>query len=119
MRDAPRWRRPARVESRDDRGSRRMLNVYVATGKQTKRFQHDAGPIEFGRESKTGPAPARHVLKDPYVSADQLRVLERPGEQVRLENLSRRVVVTFSDGGTLEPGATGEFGLSLVTTVQR
>ena len=94
-----------------------MLNVYVATGKQTKRFQHDAGPIEFGRESKTGPAPARHVLKDPYVSADQLRAIERPGEHVRLENLSRRVVVTFSDGGTLEPGATGEFELPVRLTV--
>ncbi len=88
-----------------------MLNFYVATKKGSTRFEHGDGPIEFGREPREG--MFRYVLRDPYVSADQLRVVECPGYRVRLENLSRRVVVSFANGELLQPGGSGEFALPL------
>jgi adenylate cyclase len=88
-----------------------MLNFYVATKKGSTRFDHGEGPIEFGREPREG--AFRYLLKDPYVSGDQLRVVECPGFRVRLQNLSRRVVVSITNVGPLEPGNSGEFDLPL------
>jgi adenylate cyclase len=88
-----------------------MLNFYVATKKGSTRFDHGDGPIEFGREPREG--TFRYLIRDPYVSGDQLRVVECPGSRVRLENLSRRVAVSLANGESLDPKETGEFTLPI------
>jgi adenylate cyclase len=95
----------------------RMLNFFVATKTGSTRFQHHNGPIEFGRKPREGEGFLRHVLKDPFVSGDQLRVVECLGGRVRLVNLSQRVAVAFANGDLLEPGSEGEYGLPVRLTV--
>jgi adenylate cyclase len=82
-----------------------MLRLYISGQKEAAQFEHQAGPLEIGREPREG--NARRVIHDPYMSADQLRVEELPGGRVRLENLSRKVPVNVADGTVIEAGKTG------------
>ena len=61
-----------------------------------QRFEHEAGPLEFGR----GPQrQARRCLidGDPTASRDQLRIELLADGRVRLENLSQRNPVVMPD----------------------
>jgi adenylate cyclase len=91
-----------------------MLTFYVANKTETRRFEHAGGPIELGREPE-GPA-AQWVIQDDYVARRQLRVEERPGGRVVLENLSRKSVIALADGTSLGPGASREVDLPVRLT---
>lgn len=66
-------------------------------------FTEFSGALEIGR----GPSRsvARHVVNDPCVSRDQLRLTELPDGRVQIENLSQSNAVDLSDGRTLSIGA--------------
>ncbi len=91
-----------------------MLHVVVEGPAGRTEFDHQSGPLEFGRGPKRD--CARRVLDDSYVSANQLRVEERPGNKVRVENLSTRVPVKFS-GTTLDAGQSCDASLKLEVRV--
>jgi adenylate cyclase len=84
-----------------------MLRFFVSNKKDSLRFEHAGGLLEFGREAKMG--SPRVVLNDPYVSSSHLRVEERPGGQVQVTNLSKRLPVLLADGT--------EIGIDEVSTV--
>ena len=72
------------------------LCIEVVNSAHTQRFEHEAGPLEFGR----GPQrQARRCLidGDPTVSRDQLRIELLADGRIRLENLSQRNPVVIPD----------------------
>ena len=92
------------------------LHVDVENSVQREQFDHAAGPLEFGRgpqrESKRC-----EILGDLTVSRDQLRIEERPGGRVRLENLSRRTAVTVAGRGQVPELQSQELDLPLLLTM--
>lgn len=92
-----------------------MLRIYVSNKNGSSQLEHASGPLEFGREARVG--RARHVIDDDYVSKDQLRIEELPGNHVRLENLSAKVPVQSTDGVTVLPKATRDLPLPALLTV--
>ncbi|MGA2257614.1 MAG: adenylate/guanylate cyclase domain-containing protein [Thermoguttaceae bacterium] len=92
------------------------LRLEVANSVQRQRFDHDAGPLEFGR------GPQREMKRclidgDPTVSRDQLRVEERPGGRVRVENLSQRIAVIVSGRGRIPELQSQELEPPLMLTM--
>ena len=53
-----------------------MLHIWVSNSTQQVEFDHEDGPLEYGRAQGDGP---RVVLEDRYVSRDQLRVVRHGG----------------------------------------
>jgi adenylate cyclase len=87
-----------------------MLRISVKNDKQNKEINHSAGPIEFGRGVAQGSLP-RFVVEDGFVSRDQLRVEELPGDRAHLRNLSTKYPITLGDG--TEIPANGDKDLNL------
>jgi len=66
-----------------------LLYIEVTNTAGRRQFEHEAGPLEFGR------GPQRQAKRclidgDPTVSRDQLRIEQVPGGRIRMENLSQR-----------------------------
>ena len=92
------------------------LRLDIANSVRRQQFDHDAGPLEFGR------GPQREIKRflidgDPTVSRDQLRIEERPGGRVRVENLSQRIAVVVSGNGRIPELQSQELDLPLVLTI--
>src|SRR5208283_1680812 len=92
------------------------LRLELANAVQRLQFDHEAGPLEFGR------GPQREMKRclidgDPTVSRDQLRIEERPGGRVRVENLSQRNPVVVSGRGRIAELQSQELDLPLVLTM--
>ncbi len=92
------------------------LRLEITNAVQRHHFEHDSGPLEFGR------GPQRELTRclidgDPTVSRDQLRIEERPGGRVRVENLSQRIAVVISGGGRIPELQSQELDLPLVLTM--
>jgi len=92
------------------------LRLDIANSVQRRQFDHDAGPLEFGR------GPQRELKRclidgDPTVSRDQLRIEERPGGRVFVENLSQRIAVVVSGRGRIAELQSQELGLPLLLTM--
>jgi adenylate cyclase len=92
-----------------------MLRIYIHNKQQQQQLQHGSGPLEFGRVGQKG--ANRIVLEDPFVSRDQLRIQERPGGRLAVENLSQRTPLHMSDGAVVGVGATAEFELPVTISV--
>jgi adenylate cyclase len=88
-----------------------MLHILVSNQKEHSPIRVPSGSIVLGRAPKTG--ERKHTIQDDYCSAQQLEVEEQPDGRVRLKNLSTRVLVALSSGGSLDPGATCESALPL------
>jgi adenylate cyclase len=92
------------------------LRLDIANAVQRQQFEHDCGPLEFGR------GPQRELKRclidgDPSVSRDQLRIEERPGGRVRVENLSQRIAVIISGRGRIPELQSQELDLPLLLTM--
>ncbi len=92
------------------------LRLDVANAVQRQQFDHAAGPLEFGR------GPQRELKRclidgDPTVSRDQLRIEERPGGRLRVENLSQRIAVAISGRGRIPELQTQELDLPVLLTM--
>ncbi len=81
-----------------------MIRVYLTNKNQRARFEHDGGPLEFGRGPKRD--LARCTLQDPYVSKDHVRVDELGDGQLRVENLSTRNDILLSDQTVIAPATS-------------
>lgn len=93
-----------------------MLRFHLSNKREQQQFEHDKGPLEIGRGPKRNDV-ARCVVQDLYVSKDHIRVEEREGNRVRIENLSQRNPVWFTDKTSLPPGFSQEFSLPIRLTV--
>jgi adenylate cyclase len=93
-----------------------MLNIIVTNEKQNQQFEHQAGPLEFGRGPERNKI-RRFMIEDIFVSRDQLHVEERPEGFVLIRNLSEKRAVSLADGSTLPIGAAREVKLPLRLTV--
>jgi adenylate cyclase len=93
------------------------LRFQVTCGSGEDRFEHQQGPIEFGRGPR-GAVP-RFVVHDPSMSRDQLRVEELPGGRIRVENLSSTQAVGMADGEDLATGQSREVEPPVCLTVRR
>ena len=80
------------------------MQVCVSNKNGSSRFEHASGPLEIGREPRSG--AVRRVIDDPYISKDQLRIEELPGGRLRVENLSAKVAARAADGTQIAPGTT-------------
>ncbi len=92
------------------------LRLELANSIQRQQFDHDTGPLEFGR------GPQREMKRclidgDPTVSRDQLRIEERPGGRVCVENLSQRIGVVVSGRGRISELQSQELDLPLLLTM--
>ena len=92
------------------------LRLNVANAVQRQQFDHDAGPLEFGR------GPQRELKRclikgDPSVSRDQLLIEELPGGRVRAENLSQRNPVVVSGRGQILGSQSQELDLPVLLNV--
>ena len=87
------------------------LRIQVVSEFQRNDFEHRSGPLEFGRGTER--EMPRRLLDDPTVSRDQLRVEELPGNRVRLENLSTRIIVAIAGHGAVAVGDVREFTLPI------
>ncbi len=92
-----------------------MLHFLVSNRKESFQLDHATGSLEFGREPRDG--QIRCVLKDPYVSADHLRVMEIAPGKIRIENLSRKVPVQLADGTVIGMLSHCEVGLPSRLTI--
>ena len=72
-----------------------MIHIRITSPGQSCEHWHLAGPLEFGR----GPQREvpRYQLNDPYVSWDQLLVVELNDRQLRVENLSTHVPIQIGE----------------------
>lgn len=92
-----------------------MLELSIINKQQNQHFDHGSGPLEFGRGPRR---EARRILiKDSYVSRDQLCIEERERSKLWLENLSTRRKIVFQDGTSLEPGTQTELELPVSLSV--
>src|SRR6516164_7695650 len=91
------------------------LRIQVVSEFQRNDFEHRSGPLEFGRGAER--EMPRRLLDDPTVSRDQLRVEELPGDRVRLENLSTRIIVAIAGHGAVAVGDVREFTLPITLQV--
>jgi len=84
-----------------------MLILTVANKQETQTVSHPSGPVELGRgPARTG--AARVVVRDAFVSRDQLRLEELPNRKVRVENLSAKSPMAIDGHSMLSPGAATE-----------
>jgi adenylate cyclase len=83
-----------------------MLVIRVRNGKQDEHVRHAEGPLEFGRASRR--QLPRFVIDDDFVSRDHLQIEERPGNCVRVCNLSQTNPIHPADGPAIPTGASRE-----------
>jgi adenylate cyclase len=93
-----------------------MLHVQISNRRETQRFDHAAGPVEFGRGPKTNAYP-RCVIQDLSVSRNHMRVEELPGGSVHVLNLSEKSPIRLADGTIVEPLAAHDASLPLRLTL--
>jgi hypothetical protein len=92
-----------------------MLYGEVKNDRQRKQFQHDEGPLYFGRNLED--KGIKWVsIDDAHVSRDQLRLEELEGGRVRLVNRGRSTVF-FPEGDKLKTSESREMPLPLQITV--
>jgi adenylate cyclase len=94
-----------------------MIRVKVSNDRQQTQLEHAAGALEFGRGPQRG--VARIVIEDAFCSRDQLRVEERPGQRLFVENLSTKNPISLSTGNVLAVGSTAEVDLPTRLSVGR
>jgi adenylate cyclase len=77
-----------------------MLHVHLRSPDQETEFQHSGGPLEIGR----GPPRdvPRHTVNDPYVSYDQIMVMELENRRLQIENLSKHVPIEVAGGDRVD-----------------
>jgi adenylate cyclase len=92
------------------------LHVSVENSVQREQFDHDAGPLEFGRGPQRESKRCQ-ILDDLTVSRDQLRIEERPGGRLRVENLSQRTAVVVPGRGQIGELQSQELDLPLLLTM--
>lgn len=92
-----------------------MLRICVSNQQQQRTIDHPAGPLEFGRIPKRG--VNRVVLDDPHVSRNQLRIRERSGSKLLVENLSERIVCYLPNGEAVNAGESQEVDLPVRISV--
>src|SRR6266404_922898 len=88
-----------------------MLRFHVSNKREQQQFEHQVGPIEFGRGPKRDSA-ARCVIQDLSVSRDHVRIEELNGE-LKLENLSQKNPIRLGDSTVLDPGKSCQLALPL------
>ncbi|MCC7365220.1 MAG: GAF domain-containing protein [Dehalococcoidia bacterium] len=74
-----------------------MLRIAVRSEGQEETFDHESGPVEFGRAPGENGLP-RCLLADPFVSRNALRIEAVEGGRVRAENLSMTMPVRIPGG---------------------
>jgi adenylate cyclase len=81
----------------------------ITNKKENRQYTHEGGAFEMGR----GPRRElpRYMIDDPFVSGDQLRIEPLPGARVRIENLSKRIVITLADGSIIPIGESREVAM--------
>jgi len=89
-----------------------MLHIWVSNSAQQTEFEHERGPLEFGRAEGDSP---RLVLEDRYVSRDQLRIEQATADELHLENLGSPL--TLSDGTVLQKGQSHTVSLPVRVTM--
>lgn len=92
-----------------------MIRIHVNNISQDVRFDHETGPLEFGRGRAR--EVERFVIDDTTVSRDQLLIEEIPGNRVRLTNLSGSQPITLDTGATVGTGGSVELALPLALSV--
>lgn len=92
-----------------------MLHISVHNAQKSRQLEHAAGPLEFGRVPQRG--TPRVVLDDPHVSRDQMRIRERSGGKLEIENLSQRTPIYLNDGTTIAVGSKHDCSLPVRLTV--
>src|SRR5262245_14152762 len=92
-----------------------MIRVHVQNDKQSQQFEHDSGPLEFGR----GPQQKhrRFVVEDVFFSRDQLRIEELSGGRVRLDNLSQKNAMVLGGSKALVVGTRVDADLPICLTL--
>src|SRR4051794_16632346 len=93
-----------------------MLHLQGSKRRETQRFHHPAGPLEFGGGPGPSPPP-RCVIQALPVSRTHMRVEELPAGTVRVENLSEKSPIRLADGCLVEPTAAHEAPLPLRLTL--
>jgi len=86
-----------------------VLNIVVTNKKENSQYTHEGGPFEMGRGQKR--ELPRFMIDDPFVSGDQIRIEPLPGSRLRIENLSKRIVIALADGAAIGVGETREVSL--------
>jgi len=94
-----------------------MLKIAIWNGRQQLSTIHEDGPIEFGRGPKR--EAERIVINDKHVSRDHLRVEERPGGSVRLENISSTSEVDLENHERIAPGGMATAALPIRVVLGR
>lgn len=92
-----------------------MIHVRIQNEKLNQQFEHESGPLEFGR----GPQQKhrRCVIDDVFFSRDQLRVEEMGQGRVRLDNLSQKNPMALGNGKSLTVGSCIEVELPQCLTL--
>lgn len=86
-----------------------MLSIRVSNQRQNARFEHGAGPLEFGRGPKRD--ARRYVIDDGFVSRDHMIVQEVAEGRLRVTNLSQRQAIDLADKGRVPTGGSFEVRL--------
>ncbi len=89
-----------------------MLRLHVANERESKQFDHAAGPLEIGRGPERNGVP-RVMVRDVYVSKDQARLESLPNGLVRVENLSNKQPLAFASSAPVGPGERRDCTLPL------
>jgi adenylate cyclase len=89
-----------------------MLRFQVSNRRESQEFDHQSGPIEFGRGPKANAYP-RCVIQDLSVSRNHMRLEELSGGRLRVENLSEKNPIRLADEGILDPLQSVEVTLPL------
>jgi adenylate cyclase len=84
-----------------------MLRFTVSNKREQQQFDHQGGPIEFGRGAQRNDVP-RCTVQDLYVSKDHVKVDELENGRVRVENLSQRNSIRLSDNSIIPTGQIRE-----------
>jgi adenylate cyclase len=80
-----------------------MLRFTVSNKREQQQFDHQGGPIEFGRGAQRNNVP-RCIVQDLYVSKDHVKVDELENGRVRVENLSQRNSIRLADNSVIATG---------------
>src|SRR4051812_38160327 len=92
-----------------------MLTIRVVGKTRQDVIEHSDGALELGR----GPPreARRHLVNDPSVSRDQLRIEERTDGKIHLENLSQTKPVLIDQEARLEIGESRAFAAPVRMTI--
>ena len=88
---------------------KQIMNIFISNHRQKVDFEHQDGPVEFGRNERK--ASNYYRIDDQSVSGEQFRAEMLPEGQLHVENLSRKVDIRFADGTRLLAGSSCDKGL--------